>query len=235
MYSLALVIWACGSHREKSFSSGASRPKSLTIFQRSLVMQRSRKIKRKQVRKRAAGGAGIRALLSDSPAYPGQVVVKATLPGTSTKLTTTVTTGVIASALQVSSAQLLGFATRFGSTFDEYRIIGVDAVVSPLAATAGVLKCWFDEKSTSAPTANESLERTAISVLLNNAMGTSKSLRWRARDLLDLQYTAIGSAVTPVTFKQYTDNANWGSSAVVTDVAVVQFKCHLEFRGLKST
>lgn len=177
----------------------------------------------------------MRSELSDSPAYAGQVVVKIKLPSSATKLTTTVTTGVVASAIQVSSAQLLGFATRFGSTFDEYRIVGINARVIPLGPNAGIMKCWFDEKSTSAPTANESLEKTAVSVSLNNAHSSSRLQIWRARDLLDLQFTAIGSAVTPVTFKQYTDNAFWGSSVAVTDVATVQFDCLVEFRGVKST
>lgn len=178
----------------------------------------------------------MRAELSDGAAYAGQQLFRATIPGAAFKLTTTVTTGVLANTTQVAQAGITGFATRFASTFDEYRIVGADVEIQPITATSGVLRCWFDEKSTSAPTANEANERTAQSVSLSNAaMPRPHVMRWRARDLLDLEYKAIGTDATPVSFKVYTDAASWGAPAVATDVVVVRYNLYFEFRGLKST
>jgi hypothetical protein len=49
---------------------------------------------------------------------------------------------------------------------------------------------------------------------------------------LDLEYTAITSSVTPVTFKTYTNNANFGSSIVATDYCEVEGAVRFQFRGL---
>jgi hypothetical protein len=94
---------------------------------------------------------------------------------------------------------------------------------------------WFDEKSTAVPTANESQERTVKPFANTNAMSKSRAaMKWRARDLLDLQYTAIGSSVTPVSFKVYTD-ANYGAPIVVTPLWLIEPVYLVEFRGIKST
>jgi len=199
----------------------------------------NRTSKKKSRRSRSAAGRGpfrVKRELSDGSAYRGQQSLRAKIPGASVKLTTTVTTGVVANALQITTADVVGFATRFGSTFDEYRIVGADVDVIPLVASTGEMNFWFDEKSTNVPTANESQERTSVQVPINSSSARShRVLRWRARDLLDLQYTPIGTLSQPVTFKSYTDNALWGSSIVATDVFVVKVLFLFEFRGLKST
>jgi len=177
-----------------------------------------------------------RTELGDGPAYAGQQHVRLRLEGTPALLTTTITTGVIASATQINIAGLTGFAARFGSTFDEYRILGADVRVTPVSASSGVSKMWFDEKGSSAPTANEAQERTAVPLANTNAMASSrKTMRWRARDLLDLQYAPIGTGGTPVTFKVYTDLATWGAPIAATNIWLVEPVYIFEFRGLKST
>jgi len=60
-------------------------------------------------------------------------------------------------------------------------------------------------------------------------------MRWRAKDLLDLQYTAIGTVSTPVTFKTYTDLANYGAPAAVTNLWLLEPDFIMEFRGIKSS
>jgi len=205
-------------------------------------MNKTSKNKRRGTRggqRRSRGGIkgfSVRRELSDSPAYQGQVSWRVRLPGAAVKLTTTVTTGVIANALQLTSADIVGFATRFGSTFDEYRTVGADVELIPLAASTGEMNFWFDEKSTAAPTSNEAQERTSVHCAINSAAsGSHRTMRWRARDLLDLQYSPIGTLSQPVTFKSYTDNALFGATIVATDVYIVKVLFLIEFRGLKST
>lgn len=195
--------------------------------------QQQRKQK-KSVRRSAVFNPAVE--LSDRSAYPGQQVYRAMLFGTSGLIPTTVTTGVINNAIGVSSADVTGFATRFGSTFDEYRILGVDCHIRCAAATSGISFFWFDEKSNAAATVNECYERVALSLPNTNANAKSTAvMRWRARDLLDLQYTAIGTVATPVYFKIYTDLANFGAPVAATNLWYIQFKFMIEFRGLKST
>lgn len=178
----------------------------------------------------------MRSELNDGRAYAGQQGVQFRLPATPTKLITTVTTGVIANAIGITIGQITGFATRFGSTFDEYRILGADVRIRPVTASTGVSVMFFDEKSTAVPTANEAQERTGKRIPNSNANEKSDTvMRWRAKDLLDLQYTAIGSSVTPVTFKVYTDTTTWGAPIAATDLWVIEPDYIVEFRGIKSS
>jgi hypothetical protein len=165
--------------------------------------------------------------------YPRQVVWEVTLPATPTKLTTTVTTGLISATAQVSSAALAAFATRFGSTFVEYRIIRARYLLRCFSSTnPGVFTCWFDEKSTAAPIVQEAQERS-IGTFSCSSISTPHIFKWEASDTLDLQYQLISTAVTPVTFKVYTNNANFGASVVATDyLEIVPYFC-VQFRGLQ--
>jgi len=200
------------------------------------TMKRNNAGKRAKPNTRNARSMSIRAELSDSRAYPGQQVSKLVLNGAAAQLLTTITTGVVNYAQPINTGAILGFSTRFGSTFDEYRIVGTDARMTPLSATSGVSKVWFDEKNTANPTANEAQERTSTPLVNSNANARAvRVFRWRARDLLDLQYTAIGTSVTPVSFKVYTDTASWAAPATVTPLWLLELILYFEFRGIKST
>jgi len=182
-------------------------------------------------------GLGNRGLgsLSDGPAYAGQQKIRLRLPSIPGLLATTITTGVIANSYELSTANIVSFAARFGSTFDEYRILGADVAITPVTASVGVSVHLFDEKSTAAPTQADSQERIGLRLANTNANAKSKTtMRWRARDLLDLEYTAIGTTTTPCTFKTYTDLAVWGAPVAVTNLWLVEPTLIVEFRGIKS-
>jgi len=185
---------------------------------------------------RKSGGMSVKSTLSDGPSYQGQAKVRLSMQGVPYLKSTTVTTGVIASNIGVDVANIVGFSSRFGSTFDEYRILGVDVKVTPVSASQGVTKFWFDEKNQSAPTLNEAEERYCIPLPNTNASPkAARVFRWRARDLLDLEYTAIGTSFSPVCFKLYTDSTSFGAPVVVTPLWLIEIMHHIEFRGLKST
>jgi hypothetical protein len=156
------------------------------------------------------------------------------VPGASGILSTTVTTGVIANSQGLSIADINTFSTRFGNTFDEYRILGVNVKIRPLADSTGITQLFFDEKSSAAPTVAESYNRTRLTLPNTNAQSKSFTvLRWRARDLLDLEYQPIGTTFTPVYFKTYTDTANFAAPAVVTPLWFYEYDFIMEFRGIK--
>jgi len=169
--------------------------------------------------------------LSDGTAYAGQYKTKIRLPGTPQLLSLVV--GAMASAQPISSAQVTSFAARFGSTFDEYRILGADVKIRPVDQLAGITAFFFDEKSTAAPALIDAQERTSVSLCNQGFQRSFKTMKWRARDLLDLQYAAIGTAYTPVTFKAFTNVANYGSAGSFP-VWVIETDLIVEFRGLKA-
>jgi len=165
--------------------------------------------------------------------YPRQVTWQVWLPITPVKLTTTVTSGIISSTLFVSKNSIASFATRFGSTFVEYRMVKAKITGRMFSSNnPGVLQMWYDEKVASGPTSAEATERYIISC---NASAVDKrpSLKWTASDPLDLQYVAIGTAITLCTFKTYTDAATFGASVVATDYAELEGAICFQFRGLQ--
>jgi len=177
------------------------------------------------------------SLLALIPAFPGQKTDQFQLIVGGGVLTTTVTTGVVASVVTVSAAQINGWAARFGKTFEEYRIVQVTTRIRMFSSVnPGVLACWYDEKSSAAPTLNESQSKVRLNDTYNlSAVDRQVSLVWVANDPLDLQYTPIGTTnVEPVYFKSYTDTANWGAPTVATPVALVELEYRVHFRGLHS-
>lgn len=195
-------------------------------------------LKKRQNRKsgesRRNNPASMRNLLSDGPSYAGQQKSVLTLQGTPQLLSTTVTTGLIASAIGIDVSHVTDFGTRFNSTFDEYRILRARVNIIPIFTNSGVSKFWFDEKSTASPTLKESQERQVLTIPNTNGSRSRQTMNWRARDLLDLEYTATGTAVTPVTFKVYTDGTNYGAPATAQVCWLIEFWLTFEFRGLKS-
>lgn len=164
--------------------------------------------------------------------YPKQAVWEVWLPGLPVKVAVAVTTGLAANGVATNSASIQGFATRFGSTFVEYRIIRAHWRIRLFSATnPGVIQFWLDEKSAAAPTLVEAQERYTISVSAS-ATDTTPMLKWICSDPLDLQYLAIGTSTNVTTFKYYTNNANFGSSIVATDYFEIEPEFQVQFRGL---
>jgi len=198
-------------------------------------MQRQRKVNKKKIKtpraKTLANEKKLEIRLVRS--YPRQVCWDVWLPGTPSKGTTIVTTGVIAFTQSVSRNQISAFTTRFQSTFVEYRIVMARFRIRLFSSTnPGVLQVFIDEKITTNPTLAEATERAT---LILSASGTDRApeLMWTCADPLDLQYQVITAVTQPATFKIYTDNANFGSSIVATDYFEVEPEFRVQFRGLQ--
>lgn len=171
--------------------------------------------------------------LSIIRSYPKQNVWDTWLPLFPSKGTTTVTTGVIASSYQIYITAINNFAARFGSTFVEYRIVQANISLRFFSSiNPGAIQCWCDEKSTSAPTVTEGRERYTWSYNASDIENT-KVMKWKCVDLLDLQYSPIGTTYTPVSFKAYTNNADFGSSITATDYFEILGTARVQFRGLQ--
>jgi len=194
----------------------------------------SKSSKKNQIGNRKAGSRTEKIMeLSLIRTYPHQVAWQVWLPGTPTKFTTTVTTGLIAGVINVVSTSITSFATRFSQTFVEYRMIRAIFRIRLFSSTnPGVLQFWVDEKSNATPTLAEAQERAT---LISSAAGVDKTpvLKWVSADPLDLQYIATSASATLATFKVFTNNTNFGSSIVATDYLEVEPVFEVQFRGLQ--
>jgi len=194
----------------------------------------SKSIKKNQIGNRKAGSRTEKIMeLSLIRTYPHQVAWQVWLPGTPTKFTTTVTTGLIAGVINVVSTSITSFATRFSQTFVEYRMIRAIFRIRLFSSTnPGVLQFWVDEKSNATPILAEAQERAT---LISSAAAVDKTpvLKWVSADPLDLQYIATSASATLATFKVFTNNTNFGSSIVATDYLEVEPVFEVQFRGLQ--
>ncbi len=148
-------------------------------------------------------------------------------------MTTTVTTGVIASRLQVDPVSLVpNWATRFQPLWEEYRVIKARAIISLFSSTnPGQINFWWDEKGFIGPPSNtEALDKTQLILSAGSNQNRHVST-WTAHDLGDLTYLETSSPRTPVSFQVYTDNANYGSSVVATAYLTVTLELTVQFRG----
>jgi hypothetical protein len=165
--------------------------------------------------------------------YPGQALASHWTPCVPFTLSTTVTSGLLSQCIQVDPTALVqAWATRFQTLYEEYRVIAAKADLNFFSSVQpGVITCFWDEKTPfTAPTLASSIERAMRRCSLSS---TDKPLRlsWKARDLLDLQYTPIATSNPSVGLSIYTDNANYGSGIVAAAVVTVNFRLHIQFRG----
>jgi len=165
------------------------------------------------------------------PSFPGQVVKQFKLEAIPGLLQTTVATGVIAGSIPVTASIIPNFATRFGALFEEYRIVKVKSMLKCFSSTnPGLFVHWFDEKQSGAPTSAEALQKSMKTFSASSP--SPHTIMWTASDPLDLEFTDIGTlSVNPVSYKVYTDNANFGSSIVSTAYGQITMNITLQFRG----
>jgi len=201
-------------------------------------MHKNNKFNKRRPRRANKQGVGLKQLLAltDQASYAGLQRTRLTIPGTPVLLSTTVTTGLIASTQAVQKTSISSFATRFATTYDEYRFVGCNYKCRAVGANPGIGVVWFDEKSNANPTLAESQERIGRRFPFNSGNGKSDFvMRWRANDLVDLQWSAIATTQTPAYFKVYTDNANYGASITATPYLLIEPEYIVEFRGLQGS
>jgi len=146
------------------------------------------------------------------------------------------TAGVIANSIALSTAQIPNFAARFGSTFVEYRLLGFRLRMRILPATGaaapplGLIAIYLDEKLAAAPTLAATLDHVRLEVAANSTTDKIYEIDWVANDLLDLEWTPVGTAYTPVWMKIYQDVANFGGANIST--LAISGAARIQFRGL---
>jgi hypothetical protein len=163
--------------------------------------------------------------------FPSQVVAQIKIPGVPVPLVTTVTTGVIATAVQIAGSTISNFVARFNSTFVEYRIVRAKFKVNNFSsANTGLYTMWVDNKSGIAPTSAEAQSRSARQFPCSGP--SSHTLIWTNQDLDDLDYKITSSTTTIGTFKIYTDATSFGSSISAVQYGSVTSEFYVQFRDL---
>lgn len=168
------------------------------------------------------------------PSFPGQYVTTMILPGATQPLSTTVTTGVIAAAVNVDPVgQLSNWATRFQATFKEYRVIKSVLKMKTFGSTLpGQMNAWVDETLTSAPTATQAAQYQGVTTFPAGNNEYTHTVKWNPHSPTELAYLPLATASTNATYKIYTDAASYGSSIVATPYLSIQIMFTIQFRGI---
>jgi hypothetical protein len=164
------------------------------------------------------------------PEYKGQPVVTHVVPGTPVKVTTTVTTGAIAQQIILQSSSILNFAARFIG-YTEFRIIKATAKVASFSSTnPGLLNHWFTEDDGAAPTATRAQQAQARRFPASDIR--ENVISYRPLDPAQQTWSLVSSGAPVIGYYYlYTNNANYGSSIVATDYALIDMEYTVQFRG----
>ena len=189
-------------------------------------------------------------LVPNLKAQPYQKTQILRVPGT-TELISCSAAGSVATSTSLNLGLIPFFATRYGVTFDEARILKIYAEIRPVASTStsGLSVFLIDENDSAVP--NIAVARSHFGNAISNngqaysvsrgfekrqsvPSGTVQMLEWSNRDLGDLKYLDSTDVTTTVAYlKCFTDNANFGTPAVAQPLFVVRYTLTIELRGQK--
>ena len=175
--------------------------------------------------------ANLRAL--PPPSTPGEQRVAIWVEQELSPYTTAATTGIVANNNPFTASDITNFATRFGATFDTYRITEAYITFRPCNVMNGQLVLWLEELSTTTPTLTAARTSSARKYLnLNSSDGQTVTFHWRATELPDLDWddtTALSAASFEI--NAYTSLAEYGATPS-TLCCLVNVKARLELKGL---
>lgn len=197
-------------------------------------MKKRVKNRRGNLRTRRSGNQMLEKI-TGSPAYQGNKLVTLALPGAPSMLTNTVTTGLLAFSYSVNPVGgVAGWSTRFGSTFDEWRLASVVFEIIPVGLNVGVTSFFWSENSISV-TLTEADERSATWIKNNEQRPKNLRMRWRNQDYTDASFRNVSTGFNDVYFYAYTDATNMGAPVTATNLFVLRPVFYVQFRGIAST
>lgn len=180
--------------------------------------------------KLVVAGTSLSAKTSTSP-----MMVTLDLP--TSALVYTVVAGVLAASGLIDKSIIPAFATRFGATFVEYRILGFRGTIRQRSNTGstqdGTTAFFLDERNAAVPTSSTSLDHPRIEIAnIVNSSDKLHMINWVANDITDEQWTNTAATITPVYLKGYTDASNFGTSTTTVVTYAVMGTIRFQFRGL---
>jgi hypothetical protein len=142
--------------------------------------------------------------------------------------------GAVAAVFPLDLTLVNGFATRFASLFREYAIVGasIEIRLNNTAVTAGIIEAFIDEETNAAPTANDAANRPRLDMTVGPIFEPrAYRMKWKPRDILDLDYVATGTTFTPAWLKVFGSVANTFTTATTTGQVIVTGTLAFCFRG----
>jgi hypothetical protein len=144
-----------------------------------------------------------------------------------------ITSGALSTYLAIST-NLCTLAADFIALFNEYSVVGAkfEMRINNAINQAGLILVYIDEKSLSAPVAAEAVARPHLELVVSNTESPSRhTIEWKARDYLDLQWTATNVATTPAYLKLFASTAATGTSGTTAAQVCVTGAISMCFRG----
>lgn len=148
-----------------------------------------------------------------------------------------VASGALAAVVNIDNTVIPNFATRFGSTFKEFAIVGARFEIRLLNATTapqGFVLAYIDEVSNAAPTSTSVNYAHAEIPIVEYPVDSSGSLHkvsWVARSYADLTWDAIGTSGVVAYLKLFASNAQTGTGATTAAQIIISGAVSLCFRG----
>lgn len=144
--------------------------------------------------------------------------------------------GVINVTFPLSFAGVPNGATRYGTAFDEQRLLSCSIRIIPLSASNGITAFFFSEKPlTGAATAVMASQRNSRYISNSNGSGNSNYvMNWKADGFLDLSWDPVLTSVPAAYFTAYTESS-FGSPTVAGPAFMVQICYRFQMRGIANT
>jgi len=171
-----------------------------------------------------------RRLTATNTIYPAYVPLDAVFA----PFNLSVAAGALANSQVLDTTTIVSFATRFGSLFREYCIVGarIEIRVNGTTVPQGLVRVWIDEDSAAAPTGPQAQSRGALDIPLTSSPGGMVyTIDWMPYDLLDLDWTDVGTNVTSAWLKSFAGAAYTGTAATTTATLSYSGSIALAFRG----
>lgn len=150
--------------------------------------------------------------------------------------TQAIAAGAIAISSPIDSTNIPNFATRFGSLFKEFAIVGARFELRVCAVTSpqGVLLAYIDENSNAAPTSTALNYAHAECPLVSSSVDSTGSIHkveWVAKSYADLTWDSTGTSGNVGYLKLFASSGTTGTNASTTAQVLVTGVFAVCFRG----
>ena len=148
--------------------------------------------------------------------------------------TLAIAAGAGSGTIVLGDTSIPSFASRFGSTFYEYCVVGgrINVNITSAANAQGVVSVYVDEKSNT-PTAAKALASPHLEIpIVVTPDGRSYAIEWKAQDYDDLLWNAIGTSFAAAYCNAIT-SSSFGTTGTTTAQLVFTGTLAVCFRGIR--
>lgn len=142
---------------------------------------------------------------------------------------------VLSQSSTVTAAMIDTFATRIGTVFREYVIVGYDFTVTAVGGNPGTAAIWVDELVATAPTSADAsrADHVLISLTVGDQTSTAR-LKATISEINDAGWSDTNSTVpAPAFVKAYSDGPLYGLTAASSRIIQLDGHLLMVFRGWK--